>query len=74
MNNTRTKVIDLPNIQIDEEALDDITMVNPIEFITEEESKGIIERVKEGLRNINNPERWLTREECEQIAKERFGI
>lgn len=74
MNNTKTKIIDLPNIQVDEEALNDITMVNPIEFISEEENKKIFERVKDGLRNINNPDRWLTREDCVRLAKEKFNI
>ena len=74
MDNTRNKIIDLPKIQISEEELNNITMVNPIEFITEEENKRIIERVKEGLRNINSPERWMTWEESDKIlAKKYFG-
>ena len=74
MDNTRNKIIDLPKIQISEEELNNITMVNPIEFITEEENKRIIERVKEGLRNINNPERWMAWEETDEIlAKKYFG-
>lgn len=39
MNDTRTKILNLPNIEIDEESLDNITMVNSIEFISEEENK-----------------------------------
>lgn len=74
MNNTKTRIIDLPNIQVNEEALNDITMVNPIDFISEEQNKKIFERVKDGLRNLNNPDRWLTREDCVRLAKEKFNI
>ena len=74
MNTKKTRVIDLPDIQINEDELDDVIMVNPIEFISEEENNEIIERVKDGLRNINNPDRWLTWEECMQLAKEKFNI
>lgn len=74
MKNTKTKLIDLPNIQISEEELNDVTMINPIDFISEEENAKIIERVKDGLRNINNPNRWLTCEEFTKLAKERFNL
>ena len=73
MNDTRTKILNLPNIEIDEESLDNITMVNSIEFISEEENKKIFERVKDGLKNISNPDRWLTREECELLAMPMAG-
>ena len=74
MYNTKTKIIDLPNIEVDEDALNDITMVNPINFISEEQNEKIFERVKDGLINISNPNRWLTREECIRFAKEKFNI
>lgn len=74
MYNTKTKIIDLPNIEVDEDALNDITMVNPINFISEEQNEKIFERVKDGLINISNPNRWLTREECIRLAKEKFNI
>lgn len=74
MKNTKTKLIDLPNIQINEDNINDITMINPIDFISEEENAKIIERVKDGLRNINNLDRWLTSEEFTKLAKERFNL
>lgn len=72
MNNTRTKVIDLPDIQIDEKALNNVIMVDPIDFLSKEENEKIIERVKEGLKNINNPERWMTWEECDKLLAEKY--
>lgn len=74
MYNTKTKIIDLPNIEVDEDALNDITIVNPINFISEEQNEKIFERVKDGLINISNPNRWLTREKCIILAKEKFNI
>lgn len=72
MNTKKTRVIDLPDIQINEDELDNVIMVNPIEFISEEENNEIIERVKDGLRNINNPDRWLTWEESNRILTEKY--
>ena len=74
MNNTKTRIIDLPNVEIDEKSLNDITMVNPIDFISDEQNKKIFERVKDGFKNINNPDRWLTYEDCTRLAKEKFNI
>lgn len=72
MYNTKTKIIDLPNIEVDEDALNDITMVNPINFISEEQNEKIFERVKDGLINISNPNRWLTWEESDRILTEKY--
>ena len=72
MKNTKTKLINLPNVQISEEELNNIDMINPIDFLSEEENAKIIERVKDGLRNINNPDRWLPWEECDKILREKY--
>lgn len=74
MNNRAKQSIILPNIKIDEKDLEDITIINPIDFISEEENQKIFKRVKEGLLNINNPERWLSIEDFEKNVKERFNI
>ena len=74
MKNTKTKLIVLPNIQISEEELNNIDMINPIDFLSEEENMKIIERIKDGLRNINNPDRWLTWEECDKKLREKYFI
>lgn len=74
--NTNTKLNYLPNIQIIEEEINNINIntINPIDFLSEEENMKIIERIKDGLRNINNPDRWLTWEECDKKLREKYFI
>ena len=72
MKNTQVRNIKLPKINITEEELNNITMISPIEFLTEEENLMVIERVKDGLRNMNNPDRWMTWEEVDRILTEKY--
>ena len=74
LKNTQVKNIELPKIDITEDELNDIKIISPVEFLSEEENLKVIERIKDGLRNMNNPDRWLTREECLRLAKEDFNI
>lgn len=67
-------MVELPHIEVNEDALDNVTMINPIDFISEEQQNEIIERVKDGLRNINNPDRWLTFEEVMKRLDEKYDL
>lgn len=67
-------MVELPHVEVNEDELDNVTMINPIDFISEEQQNKIHERVKDGLRNINNPDRWLTYEEIMKRLNEKYDL
>lgn len=50
-----------------------ITIVNPIEFLSEEENLKLIEELKESVKSFNDPSKWMTWEESCRLLDEKYG-
>lgn len=50
-----------------------VTIVNPIEFLSEEENLKLIEELKESVKSFNDPEKWMTWEEYCKLSEEKYG-
>lgn len=72
MSNTRTKSLQLPDIDVSEEALNNVTVIDPIDFISKEENEKIIESLKQSIRDFKNPDKWMTWEESNRILTEKY--
>lgn len=59
--NTKTK-----SNYIDDKILDDFTIINPIEFLTEEQNNEIINSLKQSLQDENDSSKWTLWEEFEE--------
>ncbi len=64
--------IELPTFT--EEQIQSLTIVNPIEFLSKEENEEIIESIKQSLRDLNNPDKWMTWEESQKMLAEKYGF
>lgn len=58
MNTTKAKCN-----YIDEQELNEFTIVNPIDFLTEEQNNEIINSLKQSLQDENDPSKWIPFEE-----------
>lgn len=67
---TITNTLVLPNITISESDIENLTLVDPIEFMSEEENNYLLESLKERLREASNPTNWIPLKECEQRLSE----
>lgn len=62
----------MPNIKkIPTIDIDNLTIVNPIDFLSQDENEYILEVIKQRLKDANNPDRWITWEEYEDLEKEK---
>lgn len=50
-----------------------VTIVNPIEFLSEEENLQLIEELKESVKSFNDPSKWMTWEESRRLLDEKYG-
>ncbi len=50
--------------KIEDNIFDDVIMIDNVDFLTKEQTKQIILRAKQGIKELNNPDKWLTWEEC----------
>lgn len=50
----------------------DIEFVSPIEFLSDEQNKYVLQTVKTRLKDDDNPDKWMTLEECKKLVKEIF--
>lgn len=51
----------------------EVKIINPIEFLSEEENLKLIEELKESVKSFNNPEKWITWEESRRLLDEKYG-
>ena len=72
MSNTGVNSIPLPNT--DKNDVENLTIVNPIEFISDEENQNLLNTVTQRLIDSNNPDKWIKWEKFEQKAKEKFNL
>lgn len=57
----------------DDDVLKNVTIVNPIEFLTKEENEFIIKEAMKRAKEVNDPTKWISWEESDRlIAKEIF--
>lgn len=70
MENTKIKNI---KTYMDDEDIQNFIIVNPIDFISEDQNKHILKVLKQGIKDENNPDKWMSWEESDRIlAKEIF--
>ena len=74
MQNKNIKTLVLPDITIKESDIENLTLVNPIEFMSKEENEYFVESLKDRLRKANIQNNWMTLEECEQRLKEQLNL
>lgn len=73
MNNTNTKELQLPFLDIRENiGIKDVTIINPIETLSKEENEEIIKSCIEGLKALKDPTSWMTWEESDRIFTEKY--
>ena len=73
MNNTKTKELQLPIVDIrDDIGIEDVTIINPIETLSKEENEEIIKSCIEGLKALKDPTRWMTWEESQRRFNEKY--
>lgn len=51
----------------------EVKIVNPIEFLSEEENLQLIEELKESVKSFNVPSKWMTWEESCRLLDEKYG-
>ena len=51
-------------IDVEEDVFKDVIMVDDVDFLTIDQTREIIKRCKQGIKDLNNPEKWITWEEC----------
>ncbi len=54
----------LKNVSQDDYIFDDVIMLDDVDFLTKEKTIEIITRVKQGIKYLNDPDKWITWEEC----------
>lgn len=57
---------------IDEQEVNEFTIVNPIDFLTEEQNNELLSGLKYSIENINNPNFLMTFEQCTKAFKALF--
>lgn len=67
---TSTETLVLPDISISDSDIENLTLVDPIEFLSEEENNCLLSSLKQRLRKTNKSNNWISLEECEQRLKE----
>lgn len=72
MNNENIKTLVLP--RYNEEDIEKLTLVNPIEFLPEEENEYILETLKKRLEKANKPNNWMPLEECIHRLQEKLDL
>ena len=72
MNYTNINTVDL--IDIDDDEIENLTVVNPIESMSKEQNDFLLELVKQRLKDSNKPEKWMTWEQFEKLAKDKFNV
>ena len=63
MENTKIRNI---KTHIDGEDIQNFIVVNPIDFISEQQNNHILKVLKQGLEDEKNPDKWITLEEFEK--------
>lgn len=63
MENTKIRNI---KTHIDDEDIQNFIVVNPIDFISEQQNNHILKVLKQGLEDEKNPDKWITLEEFEK--------
>ena len=63
MENTKIRNI---KTYIDDEDIQNFIVVNPIDFISEQQNNHILKVLKQGLEDEKNPDKWITLEEFEK--------
>lgn len=58
---------------IDDDDIDNLKLVGPIEFLSDEQNKQILEDLKQYLRNEKNM-KWYSLEQVDKKIKEQFGF
>ena len=59
---------------IDEQRLNEFTIVDPIDFLTEEQNNELLNDLKYSIENIKNPNFLMTLEQCTKVFKEDYCI
>lgn len=72
MNSENIKTITLP--QINENDIENLTLVDPIEFMSNEENEYLLSTLKERLRKAHKPDNWMPLEECVQRLNEKLYL
>ena len=73
MINTKLTNIDISESEIDTISVDDV-IIPKDDFLTREQHEMIIERLKDSLRAMKYPERWIDWEDCKISLKEKYNI
>jgi len=47
-----------------DDVFEDVIMVDDVDFLTREQTREIISRCKQAVKDLNNPEKWISWEEC----------
>jgi len=66
----KTQKVVLPYVDFTEEDIASLKLVNPVDFISEEAPEHILEVLKQGLRDIKNPDKWMTWEDLNASFQE----
>ncbi len=72
MGYSQTKKLKLPNIVVNKEELNNVTVIEPINFISKKENEKIIESLKQSIIDFKNPDKWMTWEESNKILMEKY--
>lgn len=66
------RVMQLPDIDINEETLSNVNIIDSIEFLSEKENEEIIKSLKQNINDFKNPNKWKTWEESNKILTEKY--
>lgn len=63
------KAENFENTSQDDDIFDGVIMLDDVDFLTKAQTREIISRVKQGIKDLNNPEKWMTWEEFIELEK-----
>lgn len=66
----KTQNVVLPDVDFTEEDIQSLKLVNPVDFVSKEDHEHIMEVLKQGLRDMKNPDKWMTWEDLNESFKE----
>ena len=72
MKKENLKTIVLP--KFDEKDIENLTLVGPIEFLSEKENAYLLDNLKQRLKEASNPDNWLHLEECISSIKGKLSL